>query len=45
VAQREDYLLRTLHEHKTGARRSYDPDMASVVEPLGIRISSTWRIT
>jgi cytochrome c553 len=35
AAQREDYLLRTLREYKTGARRSYDPAMASVVEPLG----------
>lgn len=34
AAQREDYLLKSLREYKSGARRSYDPAMASVVEPL-----------
>jgi cytochrome c553 len=34
AGQREDYLLRTLRDYKTGTRRSYDPAMASVVEPL-----------
>ncbi|HEY2136056.1 MAG TPA: cytochrome C, partial [Xanthobacteraceae bacterium] len=32
--QREDYLARTLRDYKSGARRSYDPAMSSVVEPL-----------
>jgi cytochrome c553 len=34
AGQREDYLVRTLREYKSGERRSYDPAMASVVEPL-----------
>jgi cytochrome c553 len=34
AGQREDYLMKTLHEYKSGERRSYDPAMASVVEPL-----------
>ena len=34
AAQREDYLVRTLREYKSNARRGYDPAMASVVEPL-----------
>jgi cytochrome c553 len=34
AAQREDYLLRTLREYKSGARHGYEPAMASVVEPL-----------
>jgi cytochrome c553 len=34
AAQREDYLLRTLRQYKSGERRGYDPTMASVVEPL-----------
>jgi cytochrome c553 len=32
--QREDYLLKSLRGYKSGDRRSYDPAMASVVEPL-----------
>lgn len=32
--QREDYLLKTLREYKSGARHGYDPAMASVLEPL-----------
>jgi cytochrome c553 len=32
--QREDYLLRTLREYKSGARHGYEPAMASVLEPL-----------
>lgn len=34
AGQREDYLAKTLREYKSGARRGYDPAMASVVEPL-----------
>jgi cytochrome c553 len=34
AAQREDYLLKSLREYKSGARSGYDPAMASVVEPL-----------
>jgi cytochrome c553 len=34
AGQREDYLVKTLREYKSGERRSYDPAMASVVEPL-----------
>jgi cytochrome c553 len=34
AAQREDYLLRSLREYKSGVRSGYDPAMASVVEPL-----------
>jgi cytochrome c553 len=34
AAQREDYLLKSLREYKSGERRSYDPAMASVVAPL-----------
>lgn len=32
--QREDYLLKTLREYKSGERRGYEPTMGSVVEPL-----------
>jgi cytochrome c553 len=34
AGQREEYLLRSLREYKSNERRSYDPAMASVVEPL-----------
>ena len=34
AGQREDYLLKSLREYKSGARSGYDPAMASVVEPL-----------
>jgi cytochrome c553 len=34
AGQREDYLLRTLRDYKTSARRSYDPAMASVVATM-----------
>ena len=34
AGQREDYLLRTLREYKSGARHGYEPAMASVVEPM-----------
>ena len=32
--QREDYLLKTLREYKTGARRAYEPIMLEVLQPL-----------
>ena len=34
AGQREDYLLRTLREYKSGARPGYDATMAEVVAPL-----------
>jgi cytochrome c553 len=34
AGQREDYLVRTLREYKSGDRHGYDPAMASVVTPL-----------
>ena len=34
AGQREDYLVKTLREYKSGERRGYDPAMASVVAPL-----------
>lgn len=34
AAQREDYLVKSLREYKSGARPGYDPAMASVVAPL-----------
>jgi cytochrome c553 len=34
AGQREDYLLKSLRDYKSGARRAYDPAMSSVVEPL-----------
>jgi cytochrome c553 len=33
--QREDYLLKTLREYKSGARRGYDATMAEVLQPIG----------
>jgi cytochrome c553 len=32
--QREDYLLKTLREYKSGARRGYDATMAEVLQPV-----------
>jgi cytochrome c553 len=32
--QRQDYLVRSLRDYKSGARRGYDPTMAEVVQPL-----------
>jgi cytochrome c553 len=32
--QREDYLLKTLREYKSGARHGYDASMADVVAPM-----------
>ena len=32
--QREDYLLKTLREYKTGARHAYDATMAEVLQPV-----------
>ena len=34
AGQREDYLVKSLREYKSGSRPGYDPAMASVVEPL-----------
>ena len=34
AAQREDYLVKSLRDYKSGARPGYDPAMASVVAPL-----------
>jgi cytochrome c553 len=34
AGQREDYLVKSLRDYKTGARPGYDPAMASVVQPL-----------
>jgi cytochrome c553 len=32
--QREDYLLKTLRDYKSGARRGYDASMAEVLQPI-----------
>lgn len=32
--QREDYLLKTLRDYKSGARRGYDASMAELLQPL-----------
>ena len=32
--QREDYLLKTLRDYKSGARRAYEPIMVEVLQPL-----------
>jgi cytochrome c553 len=32
--QREDYLLKTLREYKSAARRGYDPIMVEVLQPI-----------
>ena len=32
--QREDYLLKTLREYKSGTRRGYDATMAEVLQPV-----------
>jgi cytochrome c553 len=32
--QREDYLLKTLREYKSGARHAYDASMAEVLQPI-----------
>jgi cytochrome c553 len=32
--QREDYLLKTLRDYKSGARRAYEPIMVEQVQPL-----------
>ena len=32
--QREDYLLRTLREYKSGARHAYEPIMLEVLQPI-----------
>ena len=33
-AQREDYLLKTMREYKSNARRGYDASMAEVLQPV-----------
>jgi cytochrome c553 len=32
--QRDDYLLKTLREYKSGARRAYEPIMVEVLQPI-----------
>ena len=32
--QREDYLLKTLREYKSGARHAYEPIMIEVLQPI-----------
>ena len=32
--QREDYLVKTLREYKSGARRGYDATMAEILQPI-----------
>jgi hypothetical protein len=32
--QRQDYLLKTLSEYKSGARRAYEPIMVEVLQPI-----------
>jgi cytochrome c553 len=32
--QREDYLLKTLRDYKSGARRGYDATMAEILQPI-----------
>jgi cytochrome c553 len=34
AGQREDYLLKTLRDYKTGARRGYEPTMAEALQPV-----------
>lgn len=34
AGQREDYLLKTLREYKSGTRHGYDASMADVVQPV-----------
>jgi len=34
AGQREDYLLKTLRDYKSGARRAYEPIMIEQVQPL-----------
>jgi len=33
AGQREDYLLKTLRDYKSGARRAYEPIMVEVLQP------------
>jgi cytochrome c553 len=33
--QREDYLLKTMRDYKSGARHGYDATMAEVLQPIG----------
>src|SRR5215467_15870381 len=34
AGQREDYLLKTLRDYKSGVRRGYDASMAEVLQPI-----------
>jgi cytochrome c553 len=34
AGQREDYLLKTLRDYKTGVRRGYEPTMAEALQPV-----------
>jgi cytochrome c553 len=34
AAQREDYLLKTLRDYKSGARRAYEPIMIEALQPI-----------
>jgi cytochrome c553 len=34
AAQREDYLLKTMREYKSNARRGYDATMAEALQPV-----------
>jgi cytochrome c553 len=35
AAQREDYLLKTLRDYKSGARHAYEPIMLEALQPIG----------
>ncbi len=35
AGQREDYLVKTMREYKSGARQGYDPAMAEVAQGIG----------
>ena len=34
ASQREDYLLKSLRDYKSGARHGYEPTMAEVLQPI-----------
>ena len=34
AGQREDYLLKTLREYKSGTRRAYEPIMLEALQPI-----------
>ena len=35
AAQREDYLLKTLRDYKSGTRPGYEPTMVEALQPVG----------